>query len=146
MIFNSRVQITQFFGANPNYYEQFDLAGHAGIDVVPTGTDWTVNAGIAGEVVDAYFSPSYGITVITYDYLSKLAVRYAHLEEHFVKRDQWLYQGKPLGKMGDTGNTTGAHLHIHCVPMFDPTTKMYPDNGYKGRFDILPLLKQLRMI
>jgi len=146
MIFNSPARITQYFGENPEYYSIFYLLGHDGLDIVPTGMDWTVNAGVSGKVVAAYESSDYGLTIITFDPLSRLAVRYAHLAEYNVDTNYWLKQGERLGVMGDTGNTTGSHLHVHCVPMIDEDKKMYPDNGYKGRFDILPLLKHLRMI
>lgn len=45
----------------------------------------------------------------------KYTVRYAHLESVFVKEAQALKEGDIIGRMGNTGQSTGAHLHIDCV-------------------------------
>ena len=43
-------------------------------------------------------------------------VRYCHLQgPGYVKIGDVVYPGEALGKMGDTGASQGAHLHIDCV-------------------------------
>jgi murein DD-endopeptidase MepM/ murein hydrolase activator NlpD len=39
------------------------------------------------------------------------ATAYAHLDQVFVADGQWLEAGAPIGTIGTTGMTTGAHLH-----------------------------------
>ena len=45
----------------------------------------------------------------------KYTVRFAHLETIFVQPGQIVSRGQVIGKMGSTGQSTAAHLHIDCV-------------------------------
>jgi hypothetical protein len=45
----------------------------------------------------------------------KYTVRYAHLSIVSVSVGQLLKEGDAIGRMGNTGQSTGAHLHIDCV-------------------------------
>ncbi|MBV9442503.1 MAG: M23 family metallopeptidase, partial [Acidobacteriaceae bacterium] len=42
---------------------------------------------------------------------------YAHLQKHsiLVKRGQHVKRGQILAKLGNTGNTSGPHLHFHIM-------------------------------
>ena len=42
-------------------------------------------------------------------------VRYAHLSKALVKEGDDLGYGVKIGVMGNTGQSTGPHLHIDCV-------------------------------
>ena len=41
----------------------------------------------------------------------------AHLRENslLVKQGDTIKEGQPIAKVGNSGNTTEPHLHIHCV-------------------------------
>jgi len=143
MLFNSKSRITQYFGVNKEHYEKYGLAGHDGIDLVPSEDDWAINSYTDGVVMDVYFSTTYGNTVKVFSESLKLTVRYAHLSKFFVEKGDKLTIGMPIGLMGDTGNSSGPHLHTHIVPSITYGVKLFPENGYKGRCDPLPLLNSL---
>ncbi len=46
----------------------------------------------------------------------KFTVRYAHLDSvPELKKNQLIERGNKIGRMGNTGTSTGSHLHIDCV-------------------------------
>lgn len=53
----------------------------------------------------------------------KYTVRYAHLETTSLKAGDKIKTGEVVGIMGNTGQSTGAHLHIDCV--FGRQSKKY---------------------
>ena len=103
----------------------FDNVVHTGIDI-PSKKGTPVFAAGSGTVVWAnwgFFSGTsenkddpYGqAVVIEHDFGYKdeaLYTIYAHLSQIDVARGQWVSAGDPLGLVGDTGHTTGPHLHF----------------------------------
>jgi uncharacterized protein YraI len=88
--------------------------GHPGIDVdqYPSGGNPVV-AVAGGKVTFAGGNPccSYGLYVtVEHDDGSKSL--YAHLQSIDVREGQSVPQGQTLGKSGNTGRSTGAHLHF----------------------------------
>ncbi|MBI2574386.1 M23 family metallopeptidase [Candidatus Woesearchaeota archaeon] len=82
---------------------------HDGIDfAVPVGTD--VKAIADGEVIDALGDPSYGNSILVMH--GNIVARYAHLSKMLVKKGDKAEKGKTIGKSGNTGKSTGAHLHL----------------------------------
>ena len=60
------------------------------------------------------------VTVQTANY----TVSYCHLSEQYVKPNDYLHAGEPLGLTGSTGASTGEHLHLTTKKdgkAFDPT-------------------------
>ncbi len=98
---------------------------HTGIDI-PTGKGTPIVAAGAGTVVWAdwgFFSgwdenkdDPYGQAVaIRHDFGfegQSLYTVYAHMSRIDVTRGQWVQAGEQLGLVGDTGHTTGPHLHF----------------------------------
>ncbi|MBU0597835.1 M23 family metallopeptidase [Patescibacteria group bacterium] len=87
------------------------------------GLDYGINiyAGFAGRVVKVYkncqngnqgCNGGYGNEVVIYDYNRHVALRYAHLSSVAVSKGQWVGYGQYLGKTGNTGRSSGPHLHI----------------------------------
>lgn len=107
-------KITQKFGKtafsekHPELYRKFGKI-HPGIDfALPRGTK--VIASFAGVVNYAGFSGRYGYSVkIQKDNI--IAV-YAHLDKEIVKKGQKIKQGEVIGYSGNSGWTTGPHLHF----------------------------------
>jgi murein DD-endopeptidase MepM/ murein hydrolase activator NlpD len=85
-------------------------AMHEGIDfVVDVGTPVVSAAG--GVVQFAGFHPQYG-NMIDIDHGNDLVTRYAHLSKVLVKEGDVLQRGRHIADSGNTGRTTGPHLHF----------------------------------
>ena len=78
---------------------------------VPTGTQ--VLASMDGTVTTATYDASYGnYVVIEKDgYITK----YAHMDTLSVSTGQVVTHGTVIGTTGNTGSSTGSHLHIECL-------------------------------
>ncbi|WP_228061796.1 M23 family metallopeptidase [[Phormidium] sp. LEGE 05292] len=84
---------------------------HAGTDIgAPMGTP--VLAAHAGKVAIADFLGGYGLAVVLRHNQDAQETRYGHLSEVTVKPGDWVEQGTVIGRVGDSGNTNGPHLHF----------------------------------
>jgi len=86
---------------------------HQGIDyAIPSGS--TVVASSGGTVSAAGWSGGYGYMVlITHPDGSK--TRYAHLSKVLVSNGQTVSQGQKIALSGNTGISTGPHLHFEII-------------------------------
>ena len=86
---------------------------HRGVDIaVPTGT--TVLASMDGTVTTAAYDSYYGNYVVIED--SKgYCTKYAHMDTLSVSAGQTVKHGDTIGTTGNTGSSTGSHLHIECL-------------------------------
>lgn len=83
---------------------------HHGIDIaVPTGT--TVNAARQGQVVKAGWLGVYGLAVLI-DHGNGIQTLYGHNKRLLVKVGEQVESGERIAISGNTGNTTGPHLHF----------------------------------
>lgn len=84
------------------------------------GHDWAVDTGtkiVASEsgVVDrAYYSTSYGYNVLI-NHGHGIKTRYAHLSEVDVIEGQHVTKNQMIGLSGNTGDSTGPHLHFEVI-------------------------------
>jgi murein DD-endopeptidase MepM/ murein hydrolase activator NlpD len=85
-------------------------AMHEGIDFI-TDTGTPVVAAAGGVVQFAGFHPQYG-NMIDIDHGNDLVTRYAHLSKVLVKEGDVLQRGRRIGDSGNTGRSTGPHLHF----------------------------------
>lgn len=128
---------SQYFGENPNWYAPFGLKGHNGIDI-PTPQGTRLFSVINGTVTEtANDVKGYGIYVkIENDYCGAL---YGHLREFSLKVGDKVKAGDFVGFSGNTGNSTGPHLHLGIFPI--PRDR---NNGYSGYID--PLGKDIEWV
>ena len=103
-------RITQWYGENAAYYSQFGVAGHNGIDFsLVTGTP--LKAVAAGRVTRVQkLSTGYGWNVTVNHGWGQTI--YAHMSRIDVQEQQDVQAGAVLGLSGNTGNSTGPHLHF----------------------------------
>ncbi len=86
---------------------------HKGMDIaVREGS--TVYAPAAGTVVSVGDQPGYGLTVVV-QHANGYQSRYAHLSSASVQAGQRVAAGDVLAKSGNTGRSTGAHLHLEVL-------------------------------
>jgi lipoprotein NlpD len=83
---------------------------HDGIDIsAPAGSD--VLAAEDGEVIYSDFLRGYGNCIIV-RHTEGLATVYAHNQSNGVHEGQRVRRGDVIGKVGDSGRTTGTNLHF----------------------------------
>jgi murein DD-endopeptidase MepM/ murein hydrolase activator NlpD len=81
---------------------------HTGVDyAVPVGTD--VLAVADGKITNANWGKSYGIQLV--QSCDAGFFIYAHLSATLVKPGDKIKAGQVIAKSGNTGNSTGPHLH-----------------------------------
>ncbi|MET8982164.1 M23 family metallopeptidase [Streptomyces sp. NPDC004539] len=87
---------------------------HTGLDfAAPTGT--LIKAVHSGTITEAGYAGSYGYrTILTLD--DGTEVWYAHQSSISVSVGQKVGTGDIIGRVGATGNVTGAHLHLEIHP------------------------------
>ena len=94
----------------------------------------------SGEILEAGYSNSYGYYVKyrTYD---KYDVLYAHLNSIKVKKGENITQGDVVAYSGNTGDSTGPHLHYEIK---QGNEYINPENYYRiNGFREKSLLKKL---
>ena len=103
-----RYYVTSAYGYRKDPYTK-RRAFHKGIDLgAPWGTE--IKATAAGKVSFVGKYGSYGKSVFL-DHGYGIETRYAHLSKIFVDEGQILSLGESIGKIGNTGRSTGKHLH-----------------------------------
>ena len=90
---------------------------HHGIDIsAPRGTD--IYAAADGKIIETKtrYRPNYGYgKQIIVDHGYGMKTRYAHLSKVLVKPGQKITRYTVIGKVGDTGRSTGPHLHYEVL-------------------------------
>ena len=86
---------------------------HYGVDWgCPIGTN--VKASCTGKVITAGWQNGYGYTVVL-AHSDGSTTRYAHLSKIAVSVGQSVSQGEVIAYSGNTGNSTGPHLHFEIT-------------------------------
>lgn len=82
---------------------------HEGLDI-ESSTGTTVRAAARGRVVRSGYEALYG-NLLVVDHGNGFRTLYAHLSECLASAGDLVQKGDVIGKVGDTGRTTGPHLH-----------------------------------
>ena len=126
-----------------------DRRFHAGIDIaLPTGTE--ILAGFDGVVTSvAYDAGGYG-NVVVIDNGEGIQALYAHCHTVLVSTGQHVSEGDAIATVGNTGASTGPHLHLEVIrhgrrlnPMFFVVTDFEGSFGggqiLTGNENMIPL-------
>jgi len=101
-------RVTQWYGENVDWYAPYGLAGHEGIDYgAPVGTPVLAAHDGACVVKQGAIYGTY-IEVLGDGHRTL----YAHLSAVDVADGERVRVGQQIGKVGNTGRSTGAHLHF----------------------------------
>ena len=86
---------------------------HTGVDfAVPQGTD--ILAVADGKVANANWGKAYGTHIVQKIEGQDVWVIYAHLSKSLVKIGDEVKKGQHIGESGNTGNSSGPHLHFEA--------------------------------
>jgi murein DD-endopeptidase MepM/ murein hydrolase activator NlpD len=86
---------------------------HTGLDF-PADVGTPVRAAAGGMVINTEPHPGYG-QLLELDHGSGLVTRYAHLSKILVKNGDLVKRGQQVGQVGNTGRSTGPHLHFEVL-------------------------------
>lgn len=87
---------------------------HTGLDLYAhQGTE--IHSCLDGEVVCAGWSNGYGYHIIIKHTEDNFMTLYAHCSELYVTEGQMVKQGEIIATVGNTGNSTGPHLHLEVI-------------------------------
>jgi len=86
---------------------------HKGIDIA-TRIGTPVIAPADGIVVGAYNNGNLG-KMIAINHGYNLKTRYGHLSKFRIKKGQHVKRGEIIGEVGNTGRSTGPHLHYEVL-------------------------------
>jgi murein DD-endopeptidase MepM/ murein hydrolase activator NlpD len=93
------------FTGEDDFHAGLDIAGERGQPVYATA---------AGTVTHTGFQGGYG-NLITLDHGFGLETRYGHLLNYSVKQGAKVKRGDIIGHVGNTGRSTGYHLHYEVL-------------------------------
>ena len=104
--------ISSPFGPRPNPFTGRP-GFHPGVDIAaPTGTP--VRAMAAGIVIFAGLDGGFGRLIKVFDGHNEVTM-YAHLSARYVHVGEIIHKHQLLGRVGDTGYSTGPHLHFEVL-------------------------------
>lgn len=120
---------------------------HRGIDfAAPTGTP--VFAAGDGIVETAKWNGSYG-KYIKIRHNSTFKTAYAHLSKILVRKNKQVFQGQVIGHVGNTGRSTGPHLHYEILvggKQVNPLTLKIPGGKRLKKIEMVDFLKNIKFI
>lgn len=89
------------FSGKREFHRGLDVANRKGTPIV---------APADGQVVAVKRERGYGL-LLSINHGYGIKTRYAHLSRAIVKPGQWVKRGQQIAKMGNSGLSTGSHLH-----------------------------------
>lgn len=94
--------ISDTFGTRSGRHTGIDIAGSPGSAVI---------AAFEGKVIKSYLSSTYGNAILI-EHPNGYVTVYAHLDKRLAEEGSRVEKGEKIGTMGNTGYSTGVHLHF----------------------------------
>jgi murein DD-endopeptidase MepM/ murein hydrolase activator NlpD len=125
--FDWTANITSYYGWRPDPYTG-EKSFHTGIDIgVPTGTPIiAAHDGVVTKVVNG--TTGYGKYIVI-EGEDGISSRYAHCDALLAAVGQEVKQGDAIAASGDTGNSTGPHLHFEIMVDGETLNPIYFASG-----------------
>lgn len=102
-----------YISCNFGEEDAYGNSGHRGTDIpAPEGTP--ILAAHGGTVIISGWNNSYGNQVL-FDNGAGLSTRYAHMTAAAVSAGETVTAGQVIGYVGNTGDSTGFHLHFEVM-------------------------------
>jgi murein DD-endopeptidase MepM/ murein hydrolase activator NlpD len=121
-----RAPVSSAFGLRKDPFSH-QTRFHKGVDLAaPEGTK--VVAALPGTVVFAGYEKGYGNTVLL-QHPGGLQTRYGHLASIDVRVGDAVTSQNVLGTVGNTGQSTGPHLHFEVIRMGRPVDPLLSVNS-----------------
>jgi murein DD-endopeptidase MepM/ murein hydrolase activator NlpD len=117
------------------FHTGVDLKGRSGQKIVATAD---------GTVTKSFVNGSYG-NYIEISHSNGYSTKFAHLKKRLVKRGEQVTRGQTIGTVGNSGRSTGSHLHYEVCfnkKPINPSKFMRVDKLVKTPF--IPKLKVLK--
>lgn len=125
--FTGKMVVTSPFGMRQvNTQEGYVMKFHKGVDLVGQG-DITVVSCVESKVTRITYQSGYGNYVWT-ETNDGFGIIYAHLKSVLCEVGDNLNIKDPIGIMGNTGNSTGPHLHMGVSTSTDYSTSHTKDS------------------
>ncbi len=116
-IFPTRGRVTSRFGNRKDpftgvrrFHNGLDIANRAGT---------AIHAAMSGRVAMLGYNPNFGKYIIL-SHPEGFQTLYGHLSQFRVSRGERISQGQTIGIMGNTGYSTGPHLHFSIFRRGEP--------------------------
>jgi len=121
--------ITSPFGYRKNPFGGYSSEFHTGVDLKASYEP--VAATGAGTVIEAKYLSGYGYTVII-DHGYGISTKYAHNSKLYVEVGDKVKRGDIISKSGNSGRSTGPHLHYEVLLDGEPQNPLdyiYEENN-----------------
>ncbi len=124
-----RGPVSRSFGSSRNLLSD-DQRVHGGLDIA-ANKDEPVRATADGVVSRTGVNASLG-RYVDIDHQNGYVTRYGHLSDVLVERRKRVKRGEVIGRVGQTGKTSGYHIHYevhHEGRILDPSAWLFPARG-----------------
>lgn len=146
--YEGKIRVTKLYGTPPPKGFTYAAGKHSGIDLVGVNSK-QVHAIAAGTVIRSGYDPSGWGNYVVVEQLDGYSCIYAHLNKRNVKVDEKVKAGQAIGIEGNTGNVTGAHLHLELRKVYsnrDTTIDPAEYLGIKNRVGDLEMAKDTNKV
>ena len=104
-------------------YNAVDIANSCGTPVVAAADGLVVPDPNIPDVLGDWNGGYGNFVYIEHPFGTGVYTRYAHLEQMLVQVGDYVKQGQEIGLMGETGESTGCHVHFEVIGAQNPFVK-----------------------